>query len=358
MQKVIQHCFILLLFCQNFIFADIHFNSIHNAKKVLKKSAKTLPSIVSSLVSIQLEAFPGAFNPSIFKTEEGFILTFRYLPEPVKEPWISFIGAVLLNETFEQISEPQLLNVRLNHHQALSQAEDARIFEHNKRIYVIYNDNPDVTNTSIADRRDIYMAELFYSNQVFSLSIPIKLYHPKNYAAQLWEKNWSPFSWNNTLFLSYFLNPHEVLQANLESGCCEPVFSSNTSVSWKWGQLRGGTPAILVDGEYLAFFHSSKEMVSQGTKRKAMWHYFTGAYTYSPNPPFNLTKVSKRPIEEKSFYVKSPHPKRVIYPGGFVISENNIYLAFGKNDCEIWIATIDKNKLMNSLRAVGKNTHE
>ena len=80
-----------------------------------------------------------------------------------------------------------------------------------------------------------------------------------------------------------------------------------------------------------------------------MWHYFMGAYTFSAEPPFQITKISQKPIYADEFYTQSDNWKRVVFPGGFVSSGQNIYVAYGKDDCEMWIAALDKEALMNSL---------
>jgi predicted GH43/DUF377 family glycosyl hydrolase len=337
MKKVILCIFFIVVTFQNIFSAD--------------KFTKNIKGIVSSTFRIELDEYPGAFNPSLVAIEEGYILTFRYLPEPHTRPWISYIGAVVLNHDFKPINSGELLDIRFDNCHIPSQAEDARVFTYQGRYYLTYNDNPDVANTSIKDRRDIYIAQLSYQNDHFIVGRPIKLIHPHMYEKRSWEKNWMPFIWNDSLFLGYSVTPHEILEANLETGECSPIFSTHFPINWKWGELRGGTPPLLVDGEYLAFFHTAKQMVSGATNNQKMWHYFMGAYTFSAKPPFNITKVSTLPINDKSFYVDSQHPKRVIYPGGFVISGKNIYVAYGKDDVEIWIAVINKNKLINSLKA-------
>ncbi len=77
-----------------------------------------------------------------------------------------------------------------------------------------------------------------------------------------------------------------------------------------------------------------------------------GAYTFSAKPPFSIQKISTEPIMAKGFYTKSEAKMRVIFPGGFVVNGELIYVVYGKDDKEIWVATIDKNKLMSSLKAV------
>ncbi len=319
-------------------------------------SVKVLPQsgMVESTRKIELIDYPTAYNPSIIEISEGYLLTFRYLEDPDNRPWISHLGVVLLSKGFEPISKPQLLDVRENYHLVPPQEEDPRVFSYNGEIYLIYNDNPIVSRPRNIDRRDIYIAKLSYINNRFVVSSPVKLVHPDMYDKRLWEKNWVPFVWNNQLLLGYSINPHEILSGDLQSGICTPLYITGTAETWLYGVRRGGTPASLVDGQYLAFFHSGKPMASPASGHRKMWHYFMGAYTFADSPPFNITKISTIPINDKEFYVKSDSPKRVIYPGGYVVSGENIYLAYGKDDHELWIATINKKKLMNSMRPVAQ----
>ena len=325
---------------------------LHSLFSTLLFSTQVEDELVTNLFQIKLDQFPSAFNPSILKTDDGIILTFRYLPQPRSTPWISYVGAVLLNDSFEVISEPELLNLRVEGNPIPSQAEDARIFSYKENIYIIYNDNSEKINPSSRERRDLHIAQISYENGHFRASHPLKLTHKYWYRLQKWEKNWAPFVWNDELLLAYTLNPHEIISPDFTLGICRSIESTLTSVDWPLGVLRGGTPALLVDGEYLAFFHSGKEMLSEVSNKQKMWHYFMGAYTFSADPPFNITKISNNPIKEKTFYVQSSHPKRVIYPGGFIVIEEYIYVAFGKDDDELWIAEINKNKLKQSLKQI------
>lgn len=323
------------------------------------RPSRNVKNLVDTVFKIELKEYPDAWNPSIIEVPEGYLMTFRYLPDLAKRPYISYVGAVLLDHSFQQISPAELLDVRHGNYFIPSQAEDARIFSFNGELYLIYNDNPLVMNTRSCDRRDLYLAKLTYSipenssSPYFSTSKSLKLVHPDMYALRTWEKNWVPFVWNDTLFLAYSINPHEIIQPNLETGICERFHMISYTKPWKWGTLRGGTPAMLNDGEYLAFFHSGKTYTSGASNNdEVLWHYVMGAYTFSAEPPFNVTKMSPIPINEKSFYIKSDNPKRVIYPGGYVIVNDNIYIAYGKDDCEIWMAVINKQKLLDSLHPI------
>ncbi|HSX12519.1 MAG TPA: hypothetical protein VLF61_03430 [Rhabdochlamydiaceae bacterium] len=276
-------------------------------------------------------------------------MTFRFIPDRYYEHWISYIGLVLLDKNLEPISEPQLLNSRIGNYKVPSQSEDARIFAYKNKVYLIFNDNPEVISPSLAERRDMYMAELTYNGALFTLSKPIKLIHTEKYYSRLWQKNWSPFIWEDTVLLTYTINPHEVIYPNLMDGNCYPCYQTTGKINWHFGELRGSGPSLLDEGEYLSFFHSGIYTATEASFGNGMWHYYMGAYTFSSDPPFEMTKISPFPIIAEGFYTPSEYEKRVIMPGGFVICGPLIHVAYGKDDREIWIATIDKKALKQSM---------
>jgi predicted GH43/DUF377 family glycosyl hydrolase len=333
-------------------------------------------SPVVSTKKIYLKGFPGSHNPSLVCTANGLLLTFRYCPH-INQPWISYIGILPMDNSFKPTSLPQILHTRKANDITPSQSEDARIFSLNNELYLIYNDNVEITSPNNQERRDMFLAKIERLGDNFLVSNPVKLYHPQNYFLQNWQKNWIPFEWNNTVLLSYTLAPHEVLiprsvnktfiSEDLTNSsqildemhelpqvgeACEVLFSTQPSLKWEWGEIRGGTPAVLVGDKYLAFFHSSKLMASECTEGVPKHHYFMGAYTFSNMPPFEITHISPKPIVGNNFYTNSSASKRVIFPGGFVIIDDFIYVAYGKDDREVWIAKIDKYGLEKSLVSV------
>ena len=316
------------------------------------KKVNGTKKIVTSTKRIYLPNYPGAYNPSIIRYNDNYLLTFRYLPNRVGIPWLSFIGVVLLDESFEPITNAQLLDTRFHLSSVPSQSEDARVFCYNGKYYVIYNDNMEVIFPSLGDRRDMYVAELLYIDNQFVLTDPIKLIHETKYSSVLWQKNWSPFEWNGKLLLTYTINPHEIIYPNLDNGICQHFYETNKSIQWNLGQLRSSSPAQYVNGEYLSFFHSGFYTSSSCSDSRDLWHYYMGAYTFSAEPPFEITKISPSPIDAPGFYTYSSYEKRVIYPGGFIVNGSNIYVAYGKDDSEIWIATIDRDELIQSMMLV------
>ncbi len=311
--------------------------------------------IVTSTKRIYLPEYPGAHNPSLIKFNQNYILTFRYQPDRSSQYWVSYIGVQLLNENFEPIGKAQLLDSRVYNNDTPSQSEDARIFAFEGKNYLVFNDNIEFENPNYWERRDMYIAELFVENNKFQLGYPLRLVHNAKYRHTLWQKNWSPFIWEGNLMFSYSINPHEVLLSNLKNGSCQACFITEKSIQWDYGPLRGSTPAQMVDGEYLAFFHSGRIMSSLSSENRELWHYFMGAYTFSAEPPFELTSISPAPIDAPSFYTYSSYFKRVIYPGGFVVDGSKVYLAYGKDDSEMWIATVDLQALKDSMIPLQSN---
>lgn len=310
--------------------------------------------IITSVKVIQFSAFPNAHNPTIIKNQQGFLLIFRYTPDGSYAHWISQIGIVQLDTHLNPVSAPSLLNTREQGSITPSQAEDARFFSYKNRLFLIYNDNLEVIYPQRSQRRDMFIAELFCLNGYYELSAPLKLTYPPKYGEQLWQKNWTPFVCEGTLYFSYSLNPHLVLFANLLTGECHALHETHFHSSWPFGELRGSSEAILVDGEYLSFFHSGIFETSEASWPRTIWHYFMGAYTFSARPPFAITRITEKPILTHGLYTASDRQKRVIFPGGFVVDGSSIYVAYGKDDCEMGIMILDKEQLKKALKPISR----
>lgn len=327
--------------------------SVSDALHSKQNKNKYAQNFVVSTTRIYLNNYPKAFNPSIIAVDKGFLLTFRHCLAP-HEPWTSYIGLVALDEHLRPISAPQLLRTRHKGAATPSQSEDARIFICDHKVYLIYNDNVEVAPPdNPGAKRDIFLAQLLRKGNHFTLSEPRKLMHTDKAHSMRAQKNWTPFEWNKKLLVIYNTSPHEVLYPDLRTGLSNPICSSSFKNSWHWGEIRGGTPAQMVGGQYLAFFHSSIYKASEASRGVPMHHYYMGAYTFAPNPPFTVTKMSPYPIIGKGFYTRSDSEKKVIFPGGFAHKGKYLYVAYGKDDREIWVAVIDKDKLFASLKPCG-----
>lgn len=130
--------------------------------------AIALPPITEGIATLKINipGFPKAFNPSIVEWKEGYLLSFRNIPNR-KEAWISEIGLVQLNKNFEVISEPQILDIRSGFSFVPCQAEDARLILNEGKLYAIYNDNDELINPLRHQRRDMYLAEIIELGEHF-----------------------------------------------------------------------------------------------------------------------------------------------------------------------------------------------
>lgn len=322
------------------------------------KEQPFLDNLIVSEKQIHIPGFPSAFNPSLEHAPGGYLLSFRNCPDDNKL-WVSNIGLIFLDFEFNPISEPLILNTRQHGESAPSQSEDARLFQCGDRLFMIYNDNIEVINPDMNKRRDMFLAEITFKDGQVVLSKPLKLIHHEEYPKQKWQKNWSPFVYNGQICLIYSITPHEIIVPDLVTGICHVKSSIPPPFSWRWGHLRGGTQALLVDGVYLTFFHSSiRTSWIEKQYDEKITTYFMGAYVFSPEPPFQILAKTSKPIIARDFYSNPIADKRVVFPGGFVVNREMIHIAYGRNDMEIWIASLKKQMLFESLTPIDYYDHD
>ncbi len=302
---------------------------------------------------IDIPGYPEAFNPSIVRWEEGFLLSFRVIPNP-KEPFISRIGLVRLNADFSPTGEVDLLDTRIDE-KIPFHAEDGRLIQVGEKLYLLYVDCCDERPTNRGVR--MHLAEVIFDGSHFSLTNLECLSSFPGASQKKREKNWVPFEYEDQLFLSYSIDPHRVFHADIGKSCCSFVGESKGKISWDWGILRGGTPGVKIGNEYLAFFHSSIPMASLHSNGEVISHYFMGAYTYAGEPPFTLTRISPMPIVGENFYQGPSYSpywnlNRVVFPGGYVFDKHKIWVVFGRQDHETWVVCLDRERLFLSLMPV------
>lgn len=303
---------------------------------------------------ILINEYPHAFNPSIIYWNNEILMSFRVIPNP-EDAFNAWIGIVRLDINFTPIGTAQRIYAQVGDLPIPSRVDDARLVICGKHLYLVYSGNPEIMISKGGFR--MYIAELLWDGKNFFIQNNECLSSFEGNNKRRREKNWVPFNYANELLLAYSIKPHRILRPIRTTSYCETFAYSNQSIEWNWGILRGGTPALLDDDNYLAFFHSSKKMVTVQSKGQEILHYFIGAYTFSKHPPFSVTKISAVPIVAESFYTGAEYepywkPVQVVFPCGFIFDKNYIWLAYGKQDHEIWIAKLDKKKLYESLMPV------
>lgn len=310
---------------------------------------KMAQSFVLETKQLEIPDFPEAFNPSITRWRGSLLLSFRVLIDP-SDLWLSKIGLVWLDEDFNPVGTPQLLNTRVKNSNIPTRSEDARIFTVGDRLFVTYNDNEERKHAGV---RRIYQAEIEFNGEEFHVVSTEPFLKYDGESPKLWEKNWTPFECNGEAFFTYSFSPHLIFRPCSETKCCQTKGASAGAFRWDWGSIKGGTPSLLVGDEYLGFFHSWKIVNTVQSGDEPLAHYFMGAYTFSPQAPYEITKISPTPIIGKDFYtdpdIYKKIYKHVIFPGGYVHDENYIWVVYGREDCQAWVVKLDKKSLFRSL---------
>lgn len=299
---------------------------------------------------IDIPGYPDAFNPGIIRWRGSLLMSFRNIPNP-KQSYTSYLGLVWLDEEFNLAGDPQILQLDKSP-LTPSRAEDGRLLTVGDKLYIVYSDNKDALITRGGFR--VYLAELQYDGQTFSVDQIECLSKYEGESKSIREKNWTPFDYEGTLLLAYSLDPHRIFLPIKGTGSCETIYTTQSDISWKWGTLRGSTPGILQGDEYLAFFHSSCDMATIHSEGKLISHYFIGAYIFSNEPPFEITKISPEPIIGKGFYkgrTYKPYWKPIcaVFPCGYILDDHYIWVTYGRQDREVWIVKLDRKALFKSL---------
>lgn len=300
---------------------------------------------------IVIPKYEHVLNPSIVRWKDCFLMSFRIFEAETR--LATKIGLVFLNKDFIAKSEVYILKIEeikninfyINKNNRIT-IQDPRLIVVNNQLKIVYS-NLQIGRMLVADVK-------FKDNRFFTYNTVCLLDFPRasNYKI---EKNWVPFEYGKDLFLTYSISPHSIFKLT-RNNVCEEFAHSTDDLRWDYGELRGGTPALLVDGSYIAFFHSSTFISSMQSDNKKIKHYFMGAYRFSAVPPFNITHISPVPIIGKGFYsgknYKLFKPLKVVFPAGFLFDKDFIWVFFGKQDREIWVTKLDKKELFNNMLPV------
>ena len=347
---------------KNFLLITVFFLHMFSLKADIRDLNKLRNDFIVETKKIEIPDFPEAFNPSIVRWNNKLLMCFRsYDPETHSTDSIWFVW---LDDEFNPIGDPVVLNRTNEFASNPLQAKDPRLIIVGNQLYVIYSNLYPFEEP--VSRMYVGKVEIKEDGS-FNTDSPAPLIFYEGEIRNRKEKNWVPFVFGDVLMLAYSIQPHHIVVPILnpkssifesEKTCCMTLANTIGSIKWDWGQLRGGTPALFVNGSYLAFFHSDKAMSTVQSEEVMMNHYFMGAYTFQAEYPFAITGLSHYPIVHKTFYegpmYKTWKPLRVVFPSGFIVEGDDIWLLYGRQDHEVWVAKIDKTKLLLSLKPVQK----
>ncbi|MEN9654879.1 MAG: hypothetical protein RL235_991 [Chlamydiota bacterium] len=313
---------------------------------------KGIQPFVLGTKQIIIPEHPDAFNPAIIQWKDRFLMAFRFRSPTTRST--STIGLIWLDNCFRPVGQPMYLGLRNVPDLYPALQQDPRLIASEDKLWITFSNA--IPGRTDKDIRRMFVSEVLEDNEGFYIDHPVCLTDFEGERESRWEKNWIPFVWNNQLQLIYSIAPHTILEPVLGTHQCFTTATTMSAIQWEWGVLRGGTPPIRIGNEYLSFFHSSKITASLHSKGKMIQHYFMGAYTFEAFPPFAVTRISPEPIVGPRFYHGAEHPTwkplRVVFPTGLIDDGDVMWVFYGRQDFEIWVAKIDKARLLNSLVTV------
>lgn len=282
------------------------------------------------------------YNAGIVPFEDKYLVAVRTETFLGGLPNGSFsrITLAYLNRNFSAYESVKDINILRNGKEI--DVQDPRLFIFQNEIYICFN----MQIREVAQgARQMYFAKLDLSK-----GIPDELDLKRiDYGRYRTEKNWTPFEYEGEL---YFISDHSnqrVFKVDVETGVAVEQ-STHGRVSWPYGQVRGGSPAIpLNDEEFFTFFHSSKVYtLASGDRRKI---YFAGALTFSRKPPFEILRMTKHPLMDETYY-DDQNQNSIIFPTGVLLEGDNLSLLAGKNDTHLILSQMSMEKLNRKMEPI------
>jgi len=179
---------------------------------------------------------------------------------------------------------------------------------------------------------------------IFKLNNPRETFKiltpPEGVGLKQVQKNWSPFEWNGKLLCEYTLEPHDIVEVDIDTGLSTFLFTSGEESTdiIKEHSLRGGAPPILIDTP------GGKTFLSVGHTRipkKGYVHFF---YTFDPEPPFAITHISS--------LFKLENNDNIQFVTGLSIDSNDdpmIHISYGIDDCHNQITKYPLSRVLLEL---------
>lgn len=161
------------------------------------------------------------------------------------------------------------------------------------------------------------------------------------------QKNWIWWFIEGRLHLLYTSDPWKVIEFGNAWEEQRPHVSEG--IHWQYGQIRGGTPPVLVGEHYITFFHSS--LPWRGRYRR----YYMGAIAFAAKPPFAPILITPEPMLIGS--QNDPWQQRkplVVFPCGALLEKDIWTITYGINDLKCGWAKIPHEDVANLLKPIPK----
>ena len=147
-------------------------------------------------------------------------------------------------------------------------------------------------------------------------------------------KNWGWFMYDNKPHAVVRVAPFTIIEFDF-NGIAQKEYI-HAGFDWKYGDCKGGTNPIFVDGKFKAAFHSAEHRFATNNKQLLIYHW--GEYEFDIKPPFAPRYYSKIPILSANMKdAASIEHRLVVFPMGHIIENGKFITSFGLNDRDTYV---------------------
>ena len=349
---------ITILICFLFIIFSL---TLGEVERYLPTSSDTAKGIfgeisISELKQIQIKGNETlrTFNPSITIIKDGSdtykIISYR-LSNNVRCPILSgkyniiekltndVMSHIVLNvqKNDEPASNIFLETPDLSYSNCISGFEDPRLIAIKDVLYIIVNSQSNAKCYSEMYLIKLKLSKIKEASGTIKINQITKLSYNENVDNH--EKNWMPFVKDDKLMFVYSLNPHIILETNLQTGQCKKIAETENKEVSK--DLRGSSQAR----PYV--INDKNVYVGVGHIKHSTFAYLTQIYTFAAEKPYGI--VSQTPM----FVIKNtvnPEKVGVQFVSGLEIIGDTAYITYGEDDCDSKLLKIKMSNVIAKLK--------
>jgi len=302
-------------------------------------------------IGLPKEAGTYYFNPAIMREPDGKILLFtrrcRSKREKDDDVYIEK-NDITVFELNNDLRATKKAIIQLNSSYPNEQFEDPRVLK--------FGDKYGLSCCTFVPLKSYAHQAMFLLDAQFSNVARFDPIYGNNLAQAMvndgHEKNWLYFVHDNAPHLLYSANPHVVVRLNGRLESETKYITDEFNPLWKFGEVRGGSNPILVDGLYWTFFHSSLPWINK--KRR----YYMGAYAFDAKPPFRIARMTTLPIltgtNQQDWWPGLP---AVVFPCGafFDIAKNQFVVSYGINDVDCGYIKLPLGDMLEITKVIRPN---
>ena len=287
--------------------------------------------------SVGLRPSPRHWNPGLLRFAGKLWLAYRYHRADAQQRCGTAI--VRLDDETLQPKGPNY-HLRFSDSTGKSHHEDARLFMFRGQPHISYTEmtgyRPGVDYTCV-----MKYARLAYEKGKWSVAEEFYPQYGLN-TGNSKEKNWVFFEQDNRLYFVYSIQPQHIVVEVDGSRIIRDYMTPGPH--WTFGEMRGGSSPVLVNGKWLSIFHS--RLTTEEAPHFV--RYYAGAYEFEAQEPFRPVTVTNYPTmsgsEEDGHqvdprYVEGWKPY-VVFPCGVVEDGDKLLCSLGINDWQCAVARV------------------